>query len=328
MATDDHHRSQGLFSWQGFGLPDYTPIGRRLPLLENSVVQVRPGPFVTGAKIISGGGVTLIRSFVQPHSVGVIVLDLSTVGFLVPLRWADGLRIDGIQAAPNVLHMPRENDALHMRGGQREQFGCILPRARFVEAVSALRGVDPDEPPLTERALAMAPNGCARLQDGLGAAVARFLQPGPSATSPNIAGDFSDRIFALLLDAYLLARPEPIPKSGRVRNAGRIVRAAEERFAEAGKDPVSLADLCAAASVGKTALYVAFESYCGESPIAYLHKRRLATVRTRLLESDPKPGAVTRVALSAGLTELGRFARDYRRLFGESPSVTLKRPAQ
>ena len=96
MATDDHDRSQGLFTWQGSGLPDYAPIGRRLPLLENIVVQVRPGPFVTGAKIVSGGGATVIRSVVKPHSVGVIVLDPSMVGFLVPLRWADGLRIDGV----------------------------------------------------------------------------------------------------------------------------------------------------------------------------------------------------------------------------------------
>lgn len=325
MATDNRERSQGLFSWQGFGLPDYNPIGRRLPLLENSVVQVRPGPFVTGAKIISGGGATVIRSVVKPHSIGVIVLDPSMVGFLVPLRWADGLRIDGVAAAPNVMHMAGDSGAVHTRGGQREQFGCILPRASFIETVSALRGVEPDELPLTERALPMAPNAYARLTDGLGGAVARFLQSGDAA--PNIAGDFSARIFEVLLDAYLQARPEPVRKSGRVRNASRIVRAAEERFAEAGKNAVSLADLCAAASVGKTALHIAFESYCGESPIAYFHKRRLATARTLLLESDHKPGAVTRVALSTGLTELGRFARDYRRLYGESPSVTLQRPA-
>jgi AraC-like DNA-binding protein len=316
-----------LFSWQGSGLPDYTPIERRLPLLENSVIQVRPGPFVAGAKIISGGGATVIRSFVKPHSVGVIVLDPSTVGFLVPLRWADSFRIDGVAAAPNMMHMAGEGDVAHTRGGQREQFGCILNRARFVETVSALRGVDPDELPLTERALAMAPNAYARLKDGLRDAFARFLHTGTVAKSPGIEADFTDRIFELLIDAYLDARPEPMPKSGRIRNAGRIVRAAEERFAQAGKNAISLADLCAAASVGKTALYVAFESYCGESPIAYFHKRRLTTARTRLLESDRQAGAVTRVALGVGLTELGRFARDYRRLYGESPSVTLKRTA-
>jgi transcriptional regulator GlxA family with amidase domain len=32
---------------------------------------------------------------------------------------------------------------------------------------------------------------------------------------------------------------------------------------------------------------------------------------------------VTRVAMDCGFFHLGRFARDYRQAFGESPSVTL-----
>jgi len=114
-------------------------------------------------------------------------------------------------------------------------------------------------------------------------------------------------------------------KSGRVRNPGRVVRAAETRFAQADGNPVSLADLCAAAGVGKNGLHQAFERYCGESPIAYLHKRRMTKARSTLLNSEPHRGAVKRAALDVGLTELGRFSRDYRRLFGESPSITLSR---
>jgi hypothetical protein len=51
---------------------------------------------VIGVTILSGGGATVIRSLVQPHSVGVIVLDPSMDGFLVALRWAGGLEIDGV----------------------------------------------------------------------------------------------------------------------------------------------------------------------------------------------------------------------------------------
>jgi AraC-like DNA-binding protein len=40
--------------------------------------------------------------------------------------------------------------------------------------------------------------------------------------------------------------------------------------------PISLADLCAAAGVSKSALYPAFHSVCGEPPLAYFQKRRLA----------------------------------------------------
>ena len=86
---------------------------------------------------------------------------------------------------------------------------------------------------------------------------------------------------------------------------------------------VSLADLCAAASVSKSTLYLAFQRVCGQPPLEYFYRRRLTRARLSLLESSPQRGAVKRAALDTGFTELGRFAVEYRRLFGESPSATL-----
>jgi AraC-like DNA-binding protein len=90
-------------------------------------------------------------------------------------------------------------------------------------------------------------------------------------------------------------------------------------------EPLTLADLCAAAGVGKSALYTAFHRVCGVSPLAYFHKRRLTQARSLLINSEPRSGAVKHAALSAGLTALGRFSVEYRQLFGESPSITLNR---
>lgn len=91
--------------------------------------------------------------------------------------------------------------------------------------------------------------------------------------------------------------------------------------------PVSLADLCAAAGVSKSTLYMAFHQVCGRPPLEYFQKRRLTRARLGLLKASPQRGAVKRVALDTGFTELGRFAADYRRLFGEQPSSTLNSPA-
>jgi len=51
--------------------------------------------------------------------------------------------------------------------------------------------------------------------------------------------------------------------------------------------------------------------------------RRLGLARRILRDSGPGRGAVTQAALGAGFTELGCFAADYRKLFRESPSVSL-----
>ena len=58
---------------------------------------------------------------------------------------------------------------------------------------------------------------------------------------------------------------------------------------------------------------------------AFLHKLRLHGVRRELLATDPRYGSVKRSALDWGFWHLGRFAADYRALFGENPSATLNR---
>lgn len=298
-----------------------------MPVVENSVTQVAPGHFVASARVISNGEVTAVHTSVTAQSVGSILLKPGFTGFLIPLRWRGEFRLNGAMATPNTIHMPVEEGSMHTRGGQREQLGCILPRARFVETVAALCGAEPDTLALHEGALQLAPETSRRVRSQLMAIVNKGAHTELSSKASRAAFDLTNEVFELMVDAYLHARPEPIRKSGRVRNGKLIVRAAEERFAQAGSEPVSLADLCVATGVSQRTLYSAFRDWCGEPPIAYFHKRRLTHARSRLLNATPRRGEVKKAALEAGLTELGRFSRDYRQLFGESPSTTLNQVA-
>lgn len=69
----------------------------------------------------------------------------------------------------------------------------------------------------------------------------------------------------------------------------------------------------------------AFRSCTGTSPCQFLRQLRLQRVRERLLELGPGDTSVTREAVAMGFTELGRFAGEYRQVFGEPPSITLRR---
>ena len=291
----EQKQSQKLFVWHRYGLPDHTPIGTRLPVLENTVTQIATGPYICGATIVSNGEVTAVHALVKPQSIGRMLFKPGFTGFYVPLRWAGDLKYNGVMATPTAIHMPVDDVYYHIRGGEREMVGCILPRTHFIETVAALRGVDPDPLALHEGALELAPEASSGVRKGLAAIVVGGRR-GDFNCAPS---DLTDAVFALMVDVYLHARPEPMPKSGRVRDPGRIVRAAEERFAEAG-------------------------SWCGEPPLAYFHKRRLNRARSHLLNYEPGRGAIKHAALIVGLTELGRFSCEYRRLFGESPSVTLR----
>ena len=317
MEDEDRTRPQGLFTWHHVGLPDYAPIGANLPLVENSLTQIGAGSCICGAKIVSNGEVTAARASVSIHAVGRTILKPDNIGFYVPLHWDGTLKFNGVTATRNAIHMPVDDVHYHIHGRERDLAGCILPRTRFIEAVAALRGEDPDASVLIGGALELTPAASRRVRQGLAAIIDKGLRAGRISVSGRVLFDLTNELFELMMEAYLHARPESMDKSGRIRNPARIVRAAEDRFAQAG--------LCAAAGVGKSTLYLAFQSWCGEPPITYFNKRRLTQARTRLLNSEPRRGTVTKVALEVGLTELGRFSRDYRRLFGESPSITLNR---
>lgn len=102
----------------------------------------------------------------------------------------------------------------------------------------------------------------------------------------------------------------------------RVVRRAEDTIADKLDTPIYVADLCEAAAVSERTLRNAFQSVYGMSPIRFLQLRRLHQVR-RALRSD-SAGSVTEAALRYGFVNLGRFAAEYRQLFGESPSVTRR----
>jgi transcriptional regulator GlxA family with amidase domain len=62
----------------------------------------------------------------------------------------------------------------------------------------------------------------------------------------------------------------------------------------------------------------------GIPPITFLRRKRLGDVHAALSEGRPDV-MIKAVAIEHGFLELGRFAGEYQKLFGEKPSQTLKR---
>jgi len=117
--------------------------------------------------------------------------------------------------------------------------------------------------------------------------------------------------------------PAPsINDRSRAFKIGRMARAFVEDCAESDELP-TIVDICEALGVSERTLQYAFREYVGMSPIAYLRICRLNRVRAELAASDPKETTITQVAMRFGFLHLGRFAGDYKRMFGETPSQTL-----
>lgn len=90
-----------------------------------------------------------------------------------------------------------------------------------------------------------------------------------------------------------------------------------------GDSPVTIAALCDIACVSRRTLQYSFESILGISPVQFLRAARLNRVRRKLLTYSDI--SIADAAASQGFYHLSQFALDYKRLFCERPSDTLKR---
>ena len=87
--------------------------------------------------------------------------------------------------------------------------------------------------------------------------------------------------------------------------------------------PIGLLDIAAAAGVSPRTLQLRFREQLGVSPTRHLRQVRLQLVRSDLLAHRGK--SVGEIAWRWGFGNLGRFAAEYRRTYGNLPSVDFGR---
>jgi AraC-like DNA-binding protein len=88
-------------------------------------------------------------------------------------------------------------------------------------------------------------------------------------------------------------------------------------------EPVQIDFLAEVSGATPRTLERHFRMFLGTTPLGWARRMRLARARHALLHAGPED-TVTDVALSNGFAQLGRFAAEYRRAFGELPSRTMQ----
>ncbi|MEB3264630.1 MAG: helix-turn-helix domain-containing protein [Synechococcus sp.] len=144
---------------------------------------------------------------------------------------------------------------------------------------------------------------------------ARLRQP---RTRQLLAGD----LVPLMVEALAPhATPERLARPpARIE----LVKAAQRWMVEHPGEPISLDALCRELAAGRRSLLQGFQDHLGMGPMAYLKLRRLHGVHRELVAADPGATRISELAARWGFLNPGHFARDYRSLFGEAPSATLR----
>jgi AraC family ethanolamine operon transcriptional activator len=126
---------------------------------------------------------------------------------------------------------------------------------------------------------------------------------------------------------HCLAEREDTRVDGHTRRGRSVARAARHILHENSGTPLCMATLCDELRVPERTLRAHFSEQFHISPVSYHLRLRLNLVRQKLLQTTTCKGAISQAATEFGFWHMGRFGQQYRSLFGEAPSATLRREA-
>jgi AraC-like DNA-binding protein len=104
-----------------------------------------------------------------------------------------------------------------------------------------------------------------------------------------------------------------------------IMRKFEQALAASSGRRPHLPELCKAIGVPERTLRLCCTEFLGMAPSRYFRLQRLGMARAALRHADPATANVSDIARRHGFRQLGGFAGQYRAVFGEAPSTTLRR---
>jgi AraC-like DNA-binding protein len=213
-------------------------------------------------------------------------------------------------------------ERLHVQTSQRCRWGVISVSVRAFEryghavlgsgftSPAGIRRWQP--PPADLQSLMGLFNSAIRLMEA---------QPGRAITAAAAHG-LEQEVIQALMDC-LRAGPLPMGDLARHRHIAIMRRLDDILTTRSGRTP-RVAELCSALGISQRPLFTCCKEQVGISPSLYFRLRRMRRVHRALIGSHPGSTRVSVVATSHGFRDLGRFAGDYRKLFGELPSTTLR----
>ncbi|WP_143342711.1 helix-turn-helix transcriptional regulator, partial [Crossiella equi] len=151
--------------------------------------------------------------------------------------------------------------------------------------------------------------------------VERDVLGNPATANSALSLATARRTLALALREVFpaLSAEEPVPDGG----PGPLRRALAY-LEDHAPEPITVADIAAAARLSVRSLQTLFQDHLATTPTAHLRRVRLAGAHRDLC--DPWPGTgVGAVAAKWGFPDPGRFTAAYREQYGHSPRETLHR---
>jgi AraC-like DNA-binding protein len=310
-------------SCRNFSFTDPYPYQSVILAAEAEIFPTAKGAFRAELTQINLGKLWLQRGWENLPRVyrGTFHADRAPIGFLTKADQPT-FQHNGLEVAPGdiIVNDPRP---MHRRTQAPCHWGSLsLSSADFAAMGCAVVGRELAVPPLTH--LVRPPCAQMRRLLALHEAAGQLAANAPDVLSrPEVARALEQELVRVMIAC--LSEGAPVAMSSGARRHSAVIDRLEDVFAANADRALYLVELCAATGVSERTLRACCQEHLGMGPVHYLWMRRMHLARRALMRADPVTATVTEVATDLGFWELGRFAVEYREMFGESPSASLRR---
>jgi len=242
--------------------------------------------------------------------------------FLFRTQPGPNLLSSGVELLPTSIVRYSEGQSHYRRSAGFASYGGMsMPVAEMVSVGAAMAGRDLTSPkdPL---ALTPLPAAMTRLQR-LHAAAGDLARRAPEIIA-NL--DAARGLEQALIESLVGCLGEGEVREDRtaLRHHSLIMRRFRRVMEEKPFEPLYMTEICKVIGVSYRTLHACCREHLGMGPKRYLLLRRMHLARRALREATPDTTSVTDVATRYGFWQFGRFAGEYRALFGEAPSASLR----
>jgi AraC family ethanolamine operon transcriptional activator len=272
------------------------------------------------------GGSVLHRGFygMKILADGAMPAGMISVG-IVTSKQADAV-VNGLICPPLSIQLYSEGSELTYRAEPGNGwFAYCVERDRIQSAALRLFGRPLPIPYKETVSIDPAKTDGLRVAATIEALFALGTYPQPGATIEHLAKQLEEQLVFELASAVNNRRhPDSSPESRGVHQRRRLMARAEDYLRANLSEPFNLSDFAAATGTNHRTLQRHFRSVYGVTPQVWFRSMKLNAIRRELQQSSRTGERVSDIAMRWGFLHLGRFAEEYRELFGERPRDTLR----
>jgi len=303
---------------------DFTEMEHALSAWDHQYRQISPGAFRGSLLHTLTGSLGIFRNRWERaiHYRG--VAPEGTIGLAISLTQTGEARWLGQPVAfDDVIIQRCGTEAEYLSAPLWDSVVFAIPEAELVQQLTDITHDDPEAILHGLSVARLTPQLAAQVRQASLAYLdtAASFQAAPGARS--LLPEMAHFLVRLMARALVSARPPRHVKAGLNRQR-QVIRKAEDYVAHLTNQPLRIGQLCHEIDVSERTLRDAFYKVTDTSPLAYLKTQQLNRVYRVLRDVDPDEVLIKQVAVANGFSHPGQFSRDYKQLFGELPSETLR----